>query len=178
MVLGAFHKLIPSFPQKTALAACLLVIFAIASLQLYPFQPILPAWELEVGEEKTPVVWFHQVNTLNQYLMLDFALNRLDTEGQLITDYIGTRQAYMFFGPEGQNRVRITVYQRPLPSYILMHWPGEAGAFMEQAEYRSRQVISNWLEKPHMNTIYDNGGSFILYSPFNDQQPFHLEAYR
>jgi hypothetical protein len=124
---------------------------------------------------ETPILWLHEVNTAYQYYMLRFALEELAQDEQLVADYIGHRQSRMFFGTVAQNRVRRTVNQEEKPSYLLLHWPGRPGAYAEQAEFRSRGAIEAWRGRPGMSTVYDNGGSFILYYPENAQYPFSLE---
>jgi hypothetical protein len=132
--------------------------------------------EKDTEDGNFPVLYIHQVNSLQQYLMLDFALNQLPTENQLITDYFGSRQAMLFFNRQVRDRARRTINQRPEPAFLLLHLPGSAGAYAEQAEYRSPAVIHSWIDHPNMSKIYDNSGSFILFSPHNAKTPFTLEA--
>jgi hypothetical protein len=107
--------------------------------------------------------------------MLDFALNRIVTDTQLITDYVTNRQALLFFDRSTRARVLRTVNQRPEPAFLLLHWPGFAGAYTEKAEYRSKFVIDSWVTKSRASKVYDNGGSFILYNADNARSPFTLE---
>jgi hypothetical protein len=165
------------FSPSLVVASSLAIIILICSLQLYPYQPRVPNLQLtNPTPANPPALWLHQVNSDYQHLMLDFAFNQLPTDTQLVTDYIGYQQSLMFFDRQTRNRSRRTVNQRPEPSYLLLHWPGVAGAYGEQAEYRSHTTLNNWVEKLNMSKVYDNGGSFILYSPDNAQTPFKLEA--
>lgn len=167
----------PRFSNSIPAFIGLMLIFILACLQLYPYQPIIPDFNKDgIRSGDSPVVYIHQVNTLNQYLMLKFAINHLPTQTQLLTDYIGNRQAMLFFDRKACDLIHRTVNQRPEPAYLLIHMPGIAGAYVEQAEYRSESNISSWVEKPQMSKVYDNGGSFILYSPDNAQDPFKLES--
>ena len=108
--------------------------------------------------------------------MLDFGLNRLPTNTQLITDYFGNRQAMLFFGHQARDSARRTTNQRLEPAYLLLHLPGEAGAYAEQAEYRSFAAIQSWIQSPNMSKVYDNSCSFILFSPDNAEFPLRLES--
>ncbi len=152
-------------------------IFLIALIQLYPYQPAIPAFiNNDPNEADSPLVYIHQVNSVHQYLMLEFGLNRLPTNTQLITDYFGSRQAMLFFSHKAKDSVHRTTNQRLEPAYLLLHLPGEAGAYAEQAEYRSSTAIQSWIESPNLSKVYDNSGSFILFSPDNAEFPFRLES--
>jgi hypothetical protein len=153
-----------------------ILVFGIAAIQLYPFQPLLPSLpELEGQQDSTPALWMHQVNTLSQYRMLDFAVNRIPIEEQLVSDYIGTRQSNLFFGHETGQRVKQAGTQKAEASLVLLHWPGTAGAYSEQAEYRSRNAIEAWRTYKGVSTVYDNGTSFVLHFPENLAELFHLQ---
>lgn len=168
------------FPGRSNLipaASGLVVVLAIAFFQQYPYQPGMPNFKNEdTAGSDTPLLYMHQVNTLHQYLMLDYGLNRLSTKAQLVTDYIGSRQALLFFGHQARDRSRRTTTQRPEPAFLLLHHPGKAGAYAEQAEYRSSHVIKSWIDISNMSKVYENGGSFVLYHPENAQNSFKLEA--
>jgi hypothetical protein len=156
-----------------------LAIILLMCVQIFPYQPSMPTFTVrDTGERISPLLYMHQVNTLSQYWMLDFGLNQLSTNSQLITDYIGSRQAMLFFDRKTRDRSRRTINQRPEPAFLLLHMPGTAGAYAEQAEYRSPSAIQSWIESPNMSKIYDNGGSFILFSPHNASTPFKLETGR
>lgn len=132
----------------------------------------------ETASATTPVLWLHQVNSLHQKYMLDFAFNQLVTDTQLITDNVANREALLFFDRQTRDRSRRTGNQRPEPAFLLLHWPGIAGAYAEQAEFRSQSAINSWVGKPNMSKVYDNGNSFILYYPDNVQHPFYFESTR
>lgn len=126
------------------------------------------------AENVTTVRWFHQVNSIYQYQMIDYAINKLHPSHQMITDYVTHNQVYQFFGREKYYQVVYFPNQKTEPAYILLHWPGVAGGFNEQAQYRTVGNIYDWKNFRGVSTIYDNGGSFILYHPDNDIQPFLL----
>jgi hypothetical protein len=169
-----------SFPRVSKSLPAIAGLFVVASfafVQLYPYQPVMPTFNNgDSNGAVSQVLNIHQVNTFHQYLMLDYGLNRLLTKTQLVTDYIGSRQALLFFDHQARDRSRRTTNQRSEPAFLLLHNPGKAGAFAEQAEYRSPFAIKSWVDKPDMSKVYDNGGSFIIYSPDNAQVPFRLEA--
>lgn len=148
-------------------------------LQLFPIQPLVPRFINPDSSASTPpVLWFHRVNTADQYYMLDFALHRLPRNKQFVADYIGQRQSSLYWGRQSGSNLRRTINQKLEPSFLLLHWPGEAGAYAEQAEYRSRDAIQGWRDLRGIDAVYDNGGSFILYSSINAQRPFALEGER
>lgn len=74
-----------------------------------------------------------------------------------------------------QKRLRLTEQARDAPAFLVLHWPGAAGPYMEQAEFRSVEVLRAWRDRPGVSTVYDNGGSFVLYYPANGTDPFYLE---
>ena len=176
-VLALIRKIVPLFQPTTTVYTFIAMIIFVSVMQLYPYQPLVPKLGVSKSREDfSPVLWFHQVNSIYQKEMLDFALNRLVTDTQLITDYIANRQALLFFDRPTRDRVRRTVDQRPEPAFLLLHWPGFAGAYTEKAEYRSKFAIDSWVTKSRVSKVYDNGGSFILYNAGNAHSPFKLEG--
>jgi hypothetical protein len=174
--LQALQRSVPSLSGKRIIGVAMLVAFIISSVQLFPYQPAIPTLVDDSSDSlDAPLLWVHEVNTNYQYHMLRFALEQLPQGRQLIADYIGHRQSLMFFGYDAYLGVRRTVFQKPEPAYLLLHWPGQAGAYREQAEFRSTDAIEAWRGRPGMSTVYDNGGSFILYYPENALDPFALE---
>ena len=174
--LQILRESVPWLSENGTVAASLFLTLVIASLQLYPYQPAVPT--LAGGGSnrgETAILWLHQVNTSYQYHMLDFAYRNLPSDRQLIADYIGYQQVELFFGRDAKTRFRRTTNQEPQPAFVLLHWPGKAGAFGEQAEFRSLDAITAWRDRQGMSTVYDNGGSFILYYPDNPTNPFSLE---
>ena len=170
------RKIVPLFQPTTSVYISIALIIFASAMQLYPYQPLVPTLGASKSREDfSPVLWFHQVNSIYQKEMLDFALNRIVTDTQLITDYVTNRQALLFFDRSTRARVLRTVNQRPEPAFLLLHWPGFAGAYTEKAEYRSKFVIDSWVTKSRVSKVYDNGGSFILYNADNARSPFTLE---
>ncbi len=163
-----------STPVSGALMRAVAVpaILISALIQLYPYQPAVAAFSSgSTGSGDTPLLWFHQVNTGYQRQMLEFAAGQLPRGAQVLVDYIGYQQSGLFFGLETVYRLRqLSWGALPEPAYILLHWPGAAGAYMEQAEVRSHDFVRRVRMFPGMNVVYDNGGSFVLYYPRNARQ--------
>ena len=151
-----------------------LLIFFISINQFYPYQPAIPSFTTI----DTPVIWLHQVNSNNQFYMIDFAKKRIGSDTQKIADYTGYIQEMLFYGLDEADQVIRTLFQVKDSAYLLLHIPGNSGVYQEQAEYRSKEQIEYWRFKDGMSTIYDNGGSFILYYPDNPDLPFYLEKLR
>jgi hypothetical protein len=162
------------YSGRPLVAAALCAVAILSCFQLYPYQPAVPAIEAGAGVA-TPSVWLHLVNSEHQRLLLLYAAEKLPPEAQLVVDYAGHRQARLFSGTMLQDRLRRTEQARPVPAYLLLHWPGAAGPYMEQAEFRSTAALQAWRDRPGMSTIYDNGGAFILYYSGNAADPFRLE---
>jgi len=143
-----------------------------ALIQLYPYQPAVAAFSSGYAEPAdTPLLWFHQVNTDYQRRMLEFAAGQIPGGAQVLVDYIGYQQSGLFFGLDSVYRLRqLSWGALPEPAYVLLHWPGVAGAYMEQAEVRSHDFVQRMRTSPGTNVLYDNGGSFILYYPGNARQ--------
>jgi hypothetical protein len=160
--------------DRALVAAALSAVAILSCTQLYPYQPAVPA--IEAGAEAgTPAVWLHLANSEYQRQLLRYAAERLPVEVQLVVDYAGHRQARLFSGSSLQDRLRRTEQARPAPAFLLLHWPGAAGPYMEQAEFRSTDALQVWRDRPGVSTIYDNGGAFVLYYPGNAADPFRLE---
>jgi hypothetical protein len=51
-----------------------------------------------------------------------------------------------------------------------MHMPGEAGAYSEQAEHRTPEIIAELRQEERTSVVYDNGEGFILFVP-QDMMP-------
>jgi hypothetical protein len=142
------------------------LIFLVAFLQIYPYQPILSLTAIsDFNPKESPTVWIHQVNTEYQDKMLTFAIQNLPEKSQKLVDIFGFYQSFLYQGPEGRKNVSYWAYMDNQPSFILLHWPGKAGGFGDSIEYRSADIINKWLTTPGMDILYDNGGSYILYYP-------------
>jgi hypothetical protein len=166
---------LPWLSRPLVLGASLTVVVLVSAVQLYPYQPLVPKLEVPgFPGRQTPVDWMHEVNTAYQYHLLRYSA-RVESDRQLVADYIGHRQAYLFFGSETQARLRRPRHQAPDVAYLFLHWPGRAGVYYEPAEYRSVYTLQDWRRREGMSTVYDNGGSFVLYYAENAQYPFDLE---
>jgi len=160
--------------DRTLVAAGLIAVAVLSCAQFYPYQPAVPAIEARAGDA-TPAVWLHLVNSEYQRQLLRYAAEELPAEAQLVVDYAGHRQARLFSGTTLQDRLRRAEQARLSPAFLLLHWPGAAGPYMEQAEFRSTAALQAWRDRRGVSTIYDNGGAFILYYPGNAVDPFRLE---
>ncbi len=171
-----FSAQVPKAKTTFMAAGSLLIIILISGVQLFPYQPALPAISVtENNDMGTPVMWMHQVNTSYQYQMLDYALHQLPENVKLTADYVGQRQSGIFFNRQAQSRIQRL--ETPLAgSVVLLHWPGQAGPYFEQAGSRSIDAISNWRSYPGIMTIYDNGGSFILFDPIGVVKVSRVES--
>lgn len=160
-------------------AVAMVVVAAMFSIQMYPYQPAVPTLQGQ-DQQDVPIVWIHQVNSTYQHHLLTFAMTRLLPtisldRTQILADYISYQQGALYYNIKSKLMLRRTTDQKPMPAFVLLHWPGKAGAFMEQAEYRSNVAIDRWFNDPNMSVIYDNGASFVLYAPENAEEPFYLE---
>lgn len=155
----------PKAKRGMASVGVLLIIILLSGMQLFPYQPGVPTISTNEGiPTDTPVLWMHQVNTAYQYQMLDFALYHLPDNVSLAADAVGQRQSGIFFDKQAQSRIRRL--EIPLAGSVsLLHWPGIAGPYFEQAGSRSTKAIAGWRSHPGVMTVYDNGGSFILFDP-------------
>jgi len=150
----------------------MLAAFSVGMLQLYPFQPAVPSFsgnENSAGSD--PLVWLHQVNTEYQTRMLEFAHDQIPSSSQMLLDRFGYDQFYLMYGSQDRQRERYVADGKPRDSFFLLHWPGTAGGFVEQLQYRSKEAIADLHDTRMVDTIYDNGQSFILYLPSSVNLP-------
>jgi len=156
--------------SKLKLSGILSVLFFISAIQLYPYQPLTPAYTSDpTDKSKTPIMWFHDTNSMYQYYMLKFAMDHQLASAQMLVDGVGYRQNALFFGIESTEYLRRLHFYKKAPAFVLLHWPGEAGIYTEKAEYRTLSEIKKWRNRSSVSTIYDNGKSFIIYFPENPQ---------
>jgi hypothetical protein len=159
--------------QKMTFVAAVALLYLIASLQFYPYQPAIPTKTVGAG---SPLYWHHQVNTEYQRSVIGFALTQLDGEINRFTDYVTYQQSAIFFGIPAKKRFHYGEWNRAQSSYVLLHSPGLAGPYAEQVEYRSSQAISGLRYREGVSTVYDNGGSFMLYVPADLMPYYTLKA--
>ncbi|HUM67380.1 MAG TPA: hypothetical protein PLK31_00865 [Chloroflexota bacterium] len=179
---GIWHSIkilslqIPSAKKVITVMGILLITVFVSGMQLFPYQPGIPAISTnEDGRMDTPALWMHQVNTSYQYQMLDYALHQLPGNVKLTADYVGQRQSGIFFDKQAQSRIQRL--ETPLAgSVALLHWPGMAGPYFEQAGSRSTEAIAGWRSHFGVMTIYDNGGSFILFDPIGVVRVSRMES--
>lgn len=161
--------------QKAVVLILILIIIFGSFLQIYPNQTIVPvSQESSYDPTLSPIVWVHQVNSIYQYYMIDYALTRLKTKVQILADYVSARQEIIFFGLSEERALRSWDKPKAQPALVLLHWPGSAGGYQDQVEMRSVDHIQQLRMAEGMNIIYDNGYSFILFYP-GDFQLFDLE---
>lgn len=161
--------------------ACLTIIIFFSLVQIYPYQPGVPNLTSNDNNwvsEGVPILYFHNVNTVYQYYMLEFATKELPLEYQIIIDQVGFNQIKLFFGGAFATNFRFSKNQKSEPSFLALHWPAIAGGYIEQAEFRSTGALDKWRNESNVSTIYDNNGSFILFHPKNSENPFYLEKLR
>jgi hypothetical protein len=161
---------LPSLPADLILSVILLAAFVISGLQFYPYQPIAPKYAGSDSGGSTPLLWYHQVNTDYQRYLLDFAYHQIPGDTYLYTDYIKFQQSRLFIGTDARQRFRYGPWGNFQRSYVLMHMPGEAGAYSEQAEHRTPEIIAELRQEERTSVVYDNGEGFILFVP-QDMMP-------
>jgi hypothetical protein len=169
------HDHLRVLPRKMILAVSVILIYIIAGLQLFPYQPMVPTAPIPGTDGTTPLYWHHEVNTEYQRRGIGFAYFRMPEEANLFTDYRSFQQAALFFGPEAKQQFSYTPWQSPRPAYVLLHVPGKAGAYGEQAEYRSVEAIEARRQLQGVSTVYDNGGTFLLQVPAGQMEQIYLE---
>lgn len=162
--------------QRMAFASLVVLFYLIASLQFYPYQPAIPTSTSEISGDGEPLYWLHQVNTEYQRSIISFALMQMDEESNFFTDYATYQQSGIFFGIAAKKNFLYREFNKPQSSYVLLHSPNKAGAYAEQLEYRSSEAISALRNRDRVSTVYDNGGSFMLYVPADLMPEYTLNA--
>jgi len=162
--------------QRMAFASAVALLYLIASLQFYPYQPAIPSNTADISGDGGPLYWLHQVNTEYQRSIISFALMQMDEEVNLFTDYATYQQSGIFFGIAAKKNFLYREFNKPQSSYVLLHSPNKAGAYAEQLEYRSAEAISALRDRDRVSTVYDNGGSFMLYVPADLMPEYTLNA--
>jgi hypothetical protein len=170
---------VPVVRAGATAAVAFVLVAGMFSVQMYPYQPAIPTLRGDQAQN-VPIVWLHQVNSTYQEHMIRWTFRRLMPtvsldRTQVLADYISYQQGALYYNIQAKKRLRRSIDQAQLPAYVLLHWPGKAGAFMEQAEYRSNVAIRRWYDGPDTSVVYDNGASFVLFSPTNAEEPFYLE---
>lgn len=164
-ILGIFNIRRRYATSSILATAGVAALYLVASIQLYPYQPATPTAEIVGGDATTPILWQHQVNTDYQQRVLEFSLEKLDPSLNFYSDYVTYHQSGLFLGLEAKEEISYRKWTREQPAYVILHEPGKAGSYAEQAEYRSQNEIEKLREIDGVTTIYDNGGSFMLFVP-------------
>jgi hypothetical protein len=157
----------------------ILMVVGIFTLEFYTYQPLVPkSKSLTPDTPDEYVVWLHQVNTAYQQRMITFAEVFSSPETVFNIDVLGYRQYLRYYGTPPKRHIYL-----PLAPYMgitgggdisqnklfLLHWPGKAGGFGEQVQYRSVKYLTKLRATEGWGLIYDNGESFILHKPSSDR---------
>lgn len=154
--------------RRTLRAVIFLSIIFLATLQFYPCQPLIPpantiSEDLPANE---PVVYAVSVNSIYQRQMIQFAEKY--AHGRIATDKVTGNQ---IMGLTQYNFSRNVILYYPIATlvdknivereydYFLIHLPGKSGAFSEQAEMRTRELILGTVK--NSSVLYTNGESYI-----------------
>jgi hypothetical protein len=147
-------------------AVMFLLIILLATLQLYGCQPLIPSANVLSKDLPTnePIVYVTDVNSIYQRQMIKFASYHIG--GQIACDRITLNQIIgltefnfsvanlKWYYPLDKNQLEIKY------DCFLIHLPGASGAFDEQAEMRTRDLILEAIY--NSSIIYTNGESYIL----------------
>ena len=141
-------------------------IILLATLQLYSCQPLIPSANILSKDLPTsePIVYVTDVNSIYQRRMIEFARDHVG--GRIACDRV-TRNQITGLTEFDFSVAHLAGYypldkNQPERTYdcFLIHLPGASGAFGEQAEMRTRNLI---LEAIYNSSIvYTNGESYIL----------------
>lgn len=154
--------------RKTLCAAIFLSMMLLATFQFYSCQPLIaPASTLSKDlPANEPIAYVVEVNSIYQRQMISFA--ETYAHGLIAADRVTTCQIigltqYNFsrgvtwYYPIAR-RVDKTLVQRKY-DYFLIHLPGKSGAFIEQAEMRTKELILDTI--CNSSIFYTNGESYI-----------------
>jgi hypothetical protein len=141
-------------------------IILLATLQLYSCQPLIPSANILSKDLPTsePIVYVTSVNSIYQRQMIEFARDHVG--GQIASDIV-TRNQITGLTEFDFSVAHLAWYypldkNQPRRKYdcFLIHLPGASGAFEEQAEIRTRDLIIEVIY--NSSIIYTNGESYIL----------------
>lgn len=166
----------PRLSPHALVAPVVVVAFLVAGFQLFPYQPLVPSADIPGTDGTTPLFWQHQVNTDYQRLGLEFTYTHVDHDFAILTDYRTYHQMGNFIGVDAKRRLHYGLWPTPRPAYVLYHIPGAAGAYSEQAEYRSAEAIQARRNLRGVNTVYDNGGAFLMFVPARQLENVYVET--
>jgi hypothetical protein len=150
----------------------ILASLCIFTMEFYSYQPLVPkSVSLAPSTPDEYVVWLHQVNTAYQQNMIAFA-ETYSVPGKLFDiDLLGSRQYTRYFGGARTRGLYLPLHpmfmwddpiNAPKDRLFLLHWPGRAGGYGEQVQYRSVANLTLLRNTIGWGLIYDNGESFIL----------------
>lgn len=156
-----------AIPKPILEFSLIVVIIAIAFVQIFPYQPILPA-SPEIYERFNvfeTTIYLHQVVSEYQTLMLNFYKNHLSEKEVVEADIATYDIGIGVLGFEGSQKIFIASpvsdVEKDSWSVLLYHRP-IAGPYFEQAPFRTLGFLPVNQLPVDDNLLYDNGGSFIL----------------
>lgn len=169
------NERLPRISPHAVVASTVALAFLVATIQLFPHQSMVPRAKMPGTDGSTPLFWQHQVNSEYQRFGIDFAATQIDADFNVFTDYRTYHQAGIFLDLAAKHHFHYGSWPTPRPSYLLYHIPGPAGAYSEQAEYRSVEAIQERRDLEGVNTVYDNGGTFLMFVPERQLEKTYLE---
>jgi len=152
--------------RRWSAAVIFSLIILLVPLQLYKCQPLIPSANilLENLPASEPIVYENLVNSIYQRQMTKFASNYVT--GRIACDRFTTNQilgltGFSFFVTHVMGYYPLDENQLERRyDYFLIHLPGRSGAFQEQAEMRTRDLILEAIY--NSSVIYTNGESYAL----------------
>ena len=159
---------------NTIIAPLVGIVFLFSALQLFPYQPMVPRARIPGTDGTTPLFWQHQVNSDYQRHGIEFAFEQVDEDFNIFADYRTYQQAGIYLDVTAKRHFHYGTWPTPRPAYVLYHVPGAAGAYGEQAEFRTVEAIQALRDLPGVNTVYDNGGTFLMFVPERHLEKMYL----
>jgi hypothetical protein len=156
--------------MRPVVVSLLLITMGLATIQFYRYQPLVsPANVLSRNlPTDEPIVYVVEVNSIYQREMIRFAEDYV--RGRIASDRVTTNQIYGLTSHNFSQTFVIWFYpfsgllDKTIPEkeydYFLIHIPGKSGAFEEQAEIRTRDLILNTIN--NSSIVYTNGESYIV----------------
>lgn len=153
----------------------LLLAISIFVIEFYVYQPLVPkSKSLTPDTPNEYVTWIHHVNTAYQQRMITFAESHSNPDTRFDVDIYGNRQYIRYYAEVQKRGLYLPLApfmgwtdhrNSSINKLFLLHWPGVAGGFAEQVQYRSVKYLTSLRDTPGWGLIYDNGESFILLIP-------------
>jgi uncharacterized membrane protein len=157
---------------RPLIAILLLITVVLATIQFYHCQPLVSPANVLLRNlpADEPLIYVVDVNSIYQREMIRFA--EVYVNDTIVSDEVTTNQIVgltrydfpqthlVWFYPFS----RLIDKSTPQKEYdfFLMHLPGKSGAFAEQAEIRTKNLIFGALNNSTNSVVYSNGESFIV----------------